>query len=107
MNVEHKSEGSANFMQKQGQSSILCAVALLLSYLFQKTPATQNSAQDSHPSKVPQALFLFQFLLCLDLTSRNKKTTTIFEDSTTKCQAGQLRNSHRIPRGATRQRPVS
>lgn len=49
-------------MQKQGQSSILCAMALLLSCLFQKTPATQKSAQDSHLSKVSQdsvALFLF------------------------------------------------
>lgn len=62
-------------MQKQDQSSILCAVALLLSSLFQKTPATQNSTQDSHLSKVSQdsvGFFLFQFLLCLRLTSRKK-----------------------------------
>lgn len=58
----HKSEGNANIMQTQGQSSILCAMALLLNSLFQKTPDTQYSAQDSHPSKVSQdSIALFSF----------------------------------------------
>lgn len=60
----HKSDGSA-ITQKRSQRSILCAMALLLSCLLQKTPATQKSAQDSYLSKVSQdsvALFLFSIL---------------------------------------------
>lgn len=45
----HKSEGSANSMQKQGQSSILCAMALLLNSLVPEDTSYRefNSRQRS------------------------------------------------------------
>lgn len=58
----HKSEGSANIMQKQGQSSILCAMALLLSsFVPEDTSYTEFSSGQSSVKGVPRQRSAFSF----------------------------------------------